>query len=318
MMIDRKKGLRPSVAPLPTFLSLCAATAALTFFGASTDATAKTKAAPKSHQEAVSANVEAGAKKFEELDPKNFDKSENIDHPWWPLKPGMQWVFEGYTEEEGKRTPHRIVFTVTDFVKVIGGVRCRVIFDADYTEGQLTEKELTYFAQDKVGNVWHLGQYRETYETEFIGGRVWTIDNPEGAKAGIMMPADPKAGTPSYSEGYAPPPFNWTDRGRVYKTGQKTKVPQGSYDDVLIIEEFDAEKPGAFQLKYYVKGVGNVRVGWRGNNSAGTESMELVKTTMLSEQEMNEIRAKALDLEKRGGMFPHTPPMEKAPMASNK
>lgn len=310
MVFDRKTGHRQSVA-WATLLSVCTATATLTFAGISANALAKAKSAPKPHHEAVNANVETGAKKFEELDPKNFDKSENIDHPWWPLKPGMQWVYEGYTEEDGKRTPHRIVFTVTDFVKEIAGVRCRVVFDADYAEGQLTEKELTYFAQDKAGNVWHLGQYREVYETEFVGGRIWHVDNPEGAKAGIMMPAAPKAGTPSYSEGYAPPPFNWTDRGRVYKTGQKTKVRHGNYDDVLVIEEFDAETPGAFQLKYYAKGVGNIRVGWRGDKSAGTESMELVKATMLSDQEMNDIRAKALDLEKRGSMFPKDPPMAK-------
>jgi len=61
--------------------------------------------------------IEPGAKKFEELDPKNFGRSENIDHAWWPLKPGTQWVFDGYTEEEGKRTPHRLVFTVTDLTR---------------------------------------------------------------------------------------------------------------------------------------------------------------------------------------------------------
>lgn len=315
MTTDAPMSSRRTMA-LPSLLSLCAAVSALTFTSVGAQAAAKAKPAPKTHAEAVDASVEAGAKKFEELDPKNFERSENIDHPWWPLKPGMQWVYEGYTEEDGSRTPHRIVFVVTDFVKVIGGVRCRVIYDADFSHGKLIEQELTYFAQDKAGNVWHLGQYRETYESEFVGGRVWHIDNPEGAKAGIMMPADPKVGTPSYSEGYAPPPFNWTDRGRVYKTGQTTKVAHGNYDNVLVIEEFDAEHPGAFQLKYYAKGVGNIRVGWRGDKSAGTESMELVKSTVLNEEEMNDIRAKALGLEKRGSMFPLVPPMERSPVAA--
>ena len=265
--------------------------------------------------EKVSTGIEPGAKAFEELNPKDFDRSENIDNVWWPLKPGMQWTFDGYTEEDGERTPHRIVFTVTDLVKVIGGVRTRVIFDTDISNGKMIEQELTYFAQDKVGNVWHLGQYREVFETEFVGGRVWHLDNPAGSKAGIMMPADPRVGTPSYSEGYAPSPFNWTDRGRVYKTGQKTKVKAGSYDDVLVIEEFDAEHPKEIQLKYYAKGVGNVRVGSRGDTSRANEVMELTKAVQLDEPELAKVRAKAQELEKRGSMFPMQHPMEHVPIA---
>jgi hypothetical protein len=59
-----------------------------------------------------------------------------------------------------------------------------------------------------------------------VGGRAW-LDGTDGAKAGIMMQADPRAGTPGYSQGYAPPPFNWTDVGRVDKVGQKTCVRTG-------------------------------------------------------------------------------------------
>jgi hypothetical protein len=245
-----------------------------------------------------------------ELDPTQFDRSEVIDNVWWPLKPGMQWTFEGYTEADGEKTPHRIVFAVTDLTKMIGGVRCRVIFDSDYSNGQMIEQELTFFAQDKAGNVWHLGQYRETFEDEFVGSRVWTVGNPEGAKAGIMMPADPKLGTPSFSEGFAPAPFDWTDRGRVYQLGQKTKVRAGSYDDVLVIEEFDAEHPGEFQLKYYARGAGNVRVGWRGEGAGETETMELVEAKELGPEELATLRAKALDLEQRASMYCQLQPAE--------
>jgi len=39
----------------------------------------------------------------------------------------------------------------------------------------------------------------------------------DGSHAGIMMKADPRPGTPRYSQGYAPPPFNWTDHATVEK-----------------------------------------------------------------------------------------------------
>lgn len=259
--------------------------------------------------------IEPGANKYEELDPSNFANSENINHIWWPLKPGMQWIFEGVNEEDGKRFSHRIVFTVTDLVKVIGGVRTRVIFDSDFSDGKLVEKELAFFAQDKAGAVWNIGEYAERYEDDIIGGQVWHVGNPEGAKAGIMMPADPRPGTPSYSEGYAPPPFNWTDRGRVRQIGQRVKVPAGSYDDVLVIEEFDAGSPGVFQLKYYARGVGNIRVGLRGKNAGPRETLDLTKVHQLSPKDLAEVRATALELEKRASMYPAQPPLERIPIA---
>ncbi|WP_157979442.1 hypothetical protein [Rhodoferax ferrireducens] len=300
------------LAPIAKLLrALLVASVGLGLLGAAAVAAGKkAKADP-----AADTPIEQGAKKFEELDLKEFDRSENIDNPWLPLKPGMQWVFEGYTEEEGKRIPHRLVFSVTDLVKKIGGVRSRVIFDADYSNGVLVEKELTFFAQDKGGNVWHLGQYVEVHEEGgFVGGQIWHFGNPDGAKAGIVMPANPQPGTPSFSQGYAPAPYNWTDRGRVHKMGQKIKVPAGSYEDVLIMDEFDASNPGVFQLKYYARGVGNVAVGHRGKKGDSAEVLNLVKVHQLSPDELAKTRALALELEKRGSMYPPSP-IEHVPLA---
>lgn len=305
---------KPNQKILTPFSYLIAATLSVALLCSySADAVAQAK--PLKSKETAGKGIEPGAKKFEELNIKDFDKSENIDNAWWPLKPGMQWTFEGYVEEDGKKESHKIVFTVTDLVKVIDGVRSRVIYDSDISKGKLQEQELAYFAQDKVGNVWHLGQYREVMEGKvFVGGQIWVINNPPGAKAGIMMPTDPKLGTPSYSEGFAPPPFYWTDRGRVYQMGQKVKVPAGSYNDVLVIEEFDEENPGTFQLKYYAKGVGNIKVGSRGKKGSANEILELVKAKQLDENELAVVRAKAMELEKRAGMFPIQPPMEHVPL----
>jgi hypothetical protein len=102
-------------------------------------------------------------------------------------------------------TAHRVVFTVTDLTKVINGVRTVVIFDRDYTDDRLLESELAFYAQDKDGNVWHL----------------------EGAMAGIMMKAKSESGGPNYAQGFAPAPFNWTDRARTIEMDQKATVPAG-------------------------------------------------------------------------------------------
>jgi hypothetical protein len=79
---------------------------------------------------------------------------------------------------------------------------------------------------------------------------------------------------------------------------QKSCVPVDCYDEVLVIEEFERNMPGAYQLKYYAPGVGDIRVGWRGPEEEEKEGLELVKDVRLSPQGVAKARAKALELEK--------------------
>lgn len=252
--------------------------------------------------------------KFEDFNPNNFNEnSTNIDNTWFSLKPGTQWIYEGKTLEGGEETPHRVIFTVTDLTKVIAGVRAVVAWDQDYSAGELVEAELAFFAQDKEGVVWHLGQYPEEYENgEFVAAPTW-IHGLEDARAGISMKQDPQPGMPSYSQGWGPK-VNWTDRAQVSEVGQETCVPYGCYEDVLVMEEFSREEPNAYQLKYYAPGVGNVRVGWKGAD-ATKETLELVDFKELSEEELEEVRLEALGLEKRAyersrDIYAHTQPVQ--------
>jgi hypothetical protein len=205
------------------------------------------------------------------------------------------------------------VFTVTDLTKVIDGVRTVVAWDRDYSAGELVETELALFAQDDDGNVWHLGQYPEEYENgEFVDAPAW-IAGFQNARPGISMKAKPELGAPSYSQGWGPA-VNWTDRAQVYRTGEETCVPVDCYEDVLVMEEFSEEEPGAFQLKYYAPGVGNVRVGWKGDDPS-RETLKLVKLVQLSAEALADVRAEALKLEKHAytlskDVYAHTSPAE--------
>jgi hypothetical protein len=227
----------------------------------------------------------------------NFDDSTAVDNEWFPLVPGAYSVFEGSAIDDGERISRRVVTTVTDLTKVIDGVNTIVVWERDYTEGGEVEAELAFFAQDDYGNVWHMGEYPEEYENgEFVKAPGW-LAGSKGATAGIAMRAEPRTGTPSYAQGYAPPPINWVDRGRVYKVGQRTCVPVDCYEDVLVIEEFERNKPGAYQLKYYAPGVGDVRVGWRGPEEEEKEGLELVEEKRLGPEALAKARAGALELE---------------------
>ena len=250
--------------------------------------------------------------KYLELDPTKFDRPTTIDHEWWPLEPGIRMTYEGFTVDEGKKIRHRITETVTNLTKVINGVRTVVNLEMDYRDGKLLEKEIAFHAQDNDGNVWHLGQLRETYEDgkHLVGGQSWLVGHPKEAKAGIRMLAKPGLGTPAYSQGFAPAPFYWTDRARVTQMGKKTKVPAGAYKDVMVIEECDEETPnGAVQTKYYARGVGIVRIGFRGPDPS-KEEVVLVKIEQLSPEAMAEAHAAARDLEQRAYEYSRTSPVE--------
>jgi hypothetical protein len=249
--------------------------------------------------------------KAEDFDPSLFDDSSaSIDNEWVPLEPGKRFTWRGSTEEEGERISHRIVFTVTDLTKVIGGVRTLIGWDRDFSEGQLVEAELIFLAQDKYGNVWHFGQYSEEWDgRELVGGQAWLVGYLEGARAGIWVKAEPQVGKPAYSQGFAPAPFFWDDFAKTAEVDAKTCVPVGCFEDVVVVEEFEPTKPGAYQLKYYARGVGNVRVGWRGKD-ADREVLVLQKVERLDSEALAEARAEALQLETRASMYGRTPPAE--------
>ena len=252
-----------------------------------------------------------------EINTANFDNPTNIDNKYFPMVPGTHYIYEGFTEEAARKISHTIVFTVTDLTKEILGVRTVVAYILDYSDGQLVEAEVAFYAQANDGTVWFMGEYPEVYEDgKMVEAPAW-IPGFKGARAGIVMKAKPELGLPSYAQGWGPA-VNWTDRGRVVGTGEQTCVPVDCYEDVLITEEFSQSEPDAFQVKYYAPGVGNVRVGWRGED-ASREELELVEYTQLSLEALAEVRAEALALEAHAyeiskEVYDQTPPSEQVPM----
>lgn len=256
----------------------------------------------------------------EDFDAGKFGQSTTIDNPWFPLKPGMRFAWDGWTvDEEGDEESRSVVFTVTDLTKVIGGVRTVVCLERDIIDGEMEETEILFAAQDNDGNVWLMGEYPEEYDNgELVEAPCW-IHGIQDSVAGIMMLADPQLGSGTYSQGCAPA-IGFTDHAFVYKTGESTKVPFGTYHDVLVIDESDLHEPNAHQLKYFARGVGNVRVGWRGEVT-DKETLELVKLEEISAEELANAREEALKLERSAyeiskDVYGHTQPSERSEPAA--
>jgi hypothetical protein len=243
-----------------------------------------------------------------------FSNPTKIDNRWFPLVPGTRFTLVGHADRGQGRRSHRVVFTVTDLTKVVDGVRTVVIWDRDYNAGRLLETELAFNAQDDDGTVWNFGEYPEEHERGRVAGApdTWIV-GLAGAKAGIAMQADPRTGTPSYLQGWAPA-IDFSDRARVYRTGRRICVPVRCFEDVLETDEWNPTERGAHERKYYAAGLGNIRVGAAGG--AEREALVLANVEHLGSDAMAAVRKQALKLDRRAyrvrsDLYRHTPRAER-------
>jgi hypothetical protein len=255
-----------------------------------------------------------------DFDPANFSNSSTIDNKWFPLVPGTQLTFEGRANRGAGILPHRVVFVVTDLTKVIDGVRTAVIWERDFNQGQMAEAELAFHAQDDDGNVWNLGEYPEVYQQgKLVGAEDTWITGLARARAGILMRAEPRVGSASYLQGWAPD-IEFRDRAKEYKSGQRSCVPVDCFNDVLVTDEWNPlSPPDGHQLKYSARGVGTIRVE-PGAGSTEQETLVLVEKVRLDSIALATARDEALKLDTRAyevskALYQRTPPAQHTPRA---
>jgi hypothetical protein len=194
------------------------------------------------------------------LDPAQF--TTRIDNPYWPMAPGTQWI---YRERGENGRTQRVTVTVTDRTKTVAtGVRAQVVHDVVTQGGAVVENTWDWYAQDRAGNVWYLGEDTAEYE----GGDVATREGSweagvDGAQAGIIMPAHPRVGMRYRQEHYA---GKAEDRAAVVKLDGRAVVPAGRFSGVLVTKDWNPLKPGPFEHKYYARNVGPVLTVSRGGS----------------------------------------------------
>ena len=94
----------------------------------------------------------------------------------------------------------------------------------------------------------------EYEDGKFSGAPDTWISGLGKAEPGNLMLADPQLGTPEYLQGWSPD-IDFLDCAKVYKVQQKTCVPVGCYENVLITDERSPLEPDSgHQRKYYAQG----------------------------------------------------------------
>jgi len=185
-----------------------------------------------------------------ELDPSNFVAT--IDNPWLPFLPGSQWVFEDGTEDGVER----IEVVVTDETRQIMGITATVVRDIVTLDGEVIEDTFDWYAQDREGNVWYLGESTEEFEDGEVVSTAGSWEaGVDGAEAGIIMKANPTVGDSYRQEFYE---GEAEDMAEIVRAGEAVEVAFGSFEDVLVIREWTPLEPGLAEEKFYARGVGPV------------------------------------------------------------
>jgi len=177
------------------------------------------------------------------------------ENPYLVLKPGYQLVLEGM--ESGKLV--RLVVSVLDETKVVGGIEARVVEERETEDGVLVEVSRNYMAIHKTTHdVYYLGEDVDVYKNGKIVNHegAW-LHGSGGATLGLLMPGAPVVGQRYYQE---VAPGIAMDRAEIVSVSERVTTPAGTFEKCLKTEETTPLEPGR-ESKLYAPGIGLITDG---------------------------------------------------------
>jgi hypothetical protein len=197
------------------------------------------------------------------------DFVSKIDNRYYPLEPGTTFRYRGVKDGIAQTDE----MAVTRKVKYVLGVKCTVVRDAVLQGGKPIELTDDWYAQDKQGNVWYMGEAAfDRKNGHFVRASDSWEAGVKGAKPGIIMRGDPRPGS-VYRQEYYPP--DALDQAHVVGASATVTVPAGTFEHVLVTDEWSPVEP-QIERKWYVAGVGEIK---ERVTAGGLEQFELVKVT---------------------------------------
>ncbi|CUR55008.1 exported hypothetical protein [metagenome] len=184
------------------------------------------------------------------LRPRDF--TAHITHPYWPMRPGTVWHYV----ERGGGEVQRVTVRVTRHTKLIEGIRARVVRDTVRSAGEIVEDTRDWYAQDSGGSLWYLGEATAEYEDGELVSREgsWRYGR-DGAQAGVILPARPRAGC-SYREEHLEGEAE--DRALVLSRRESVATPTGFHRRVLHTANSTPLEPRVLENKLYARGIGPI------------------------------------------------------------
>jgi hypothetical protein len=180
------------------------------------------------------------------VDPADFVAT--IDNRWLPFTPGSRWVYQA---AGGQRNE----VLVTHQTRKVMGITATVVRDTETRDGAVVEATYDWYAQDRDGNVWYLGEDTKAVKNGQLSPAGSWEAGVNGALPGIVMKADPRPGDAYRQEFYR---GQAEDMGKVVRIGASETVPFRSLDGLLVTQDWTPLEPKVVEEKFYAKGIGLV------------------------------------------------------------
>ncbi len=193
-----------------------------------------------------------------------FEPGAPITNRYFSLTPGTRDTLVAHgVDDDGDPFTERSERSWQAGGPRILGLKATTMRDRAWEDGLLVEETFDYFAQDRTGNVWYLGEDVTNYHYDDDGKLLRTDDHStwragrRGAKPGWIMPASTKTGLNYYQE-YAAAD-DALDEGTTWAILDSLTVGSRTYRNVMQVLETTALEPDARGFKYYAAGIGLIR-----------------------------------------------------------
>jgi len=196
----------------------------------------------------------AGASHSSDYEPvlKPTDFVHAITNAYFPLPVGRTLIYRGIRDGVTQiDTVH-----VTSQTRVLEGITATVVTDVATHNGRLLEKTTDYYAQDKQGNVWYLGEKTAAYSHGHVDHSGSWLAGVHDGEPGIVMlahPQVPDAYRQEFLAGQA------QDTAWIVSRGGSIKLPFKVVHNVVTSLEFTVLEPKVVDKKIYAPGLGIVK-----------------------------------------------------------
>ncbi|HEY7118625.1 MAG TPA: hypothetical protein VH475_18690 [Tepidisphaeraceae bacterium] len=173
---------------------------------------------------------------------------------FWVLEPGFTTIFAGNEDGQHKR----LTITVTPKTRIIDGIRTRIVLERQTANGHIEEVSENFIVIDrKTLNVFYFGEDVNIYNHGVVVSHEsqWR-SGVDGAKFGLIMPANPTLGTVFLQERA---PGIAQDMAEVIETGRRAHEPAGVFSGSFKTRETTPLEPDEIEYKWYAPGIGLVQ-----------------------------------------------------------
>lgn len=178
-----------------------------------------------------------------------------VDNPYLPRIPGTKYVYEGQTVDGLERSEREVLSETREVM----GIAATVVKDLVYLDGELSADTYEWFAQDKEGNVWFLGEEVKNYENGQFKDTAGSWEaGVDGALPGIFMRAHPAdhIGVAYHQQYYA---GQAEDMAEVLSVSEQVTIPYGSFNNVVQTLDHSPLEPDVQEHKFYAEGIGVIK-----------------------------------------------------------